>query len=77
MSDPSSWPVPTTVIYPAYCYKNFSVPPFTIGCTTQLILSLLALFNVPPLTYLLYQTLKRNGRKKPLKPIALLAMLLS
>lgn len=54
MSDSTSWPVPKTIFYPYYCYNNFSVPPFTIGCTTQLIVTLLAILNLPPLAYIFY-----------------------
>ena len=54
----SDYPDPQTVIYPAYCYSNFSKSIFSIGCTTQLLLCLSALTTALVVAYFLFRLYK-------------------
>lgn len=59
----SDYPTAHTVIYPAYCYPNFNKAIFSIGCTTQLLLSLLALLTTITLSCFLFRLRKTNQQQ--------------
>ena len=70
----SSYPEPNTIIYPVYCYSNFSKQIFSIGCTSQLLISLLALLTCIPIVVVLRRLLAKK-RKQRLKIISFSLML--
>lgn len=70
----SSYPVATTSIYPVYCYSNPDFP-FTVGCTNQLLIVILACLNLLPLSFLLLVQAKKHQAKKPVKLVTLCLMI--
>lgn len=57
-----SYPVAYTAVYPVYCYKNFSHDIFSIGCTSQLILSLSAIATCVPICIILKRLIQQSPR---------------
>ncbi len=60
----SSYPVPNTIIYPVYCYSNFSKQIFSIGCTSQLLISLFALLTCIPIAVVLRRLLAKKKKQR-------------
>lgn len=74
MSTQSCYPPANTVIYPVYCYNYNTTDCFTIGCTNQLLICIIALGNLGPLGYILANHIKKNKTKKLIKLLVLLCM---
>lgn len=70
----SDFPKAHTVIYPVYCYNNYIPGVFSVGCTSQLLICIIALVNLGPLGYILANHIKKNKTKKLIKLLVLLCM---
>ena len=62
----TSYPIPHTTIYPIYCYSNFSKDIFSIGCTTQLLVCLIALAVSIPIIVLIIKIDRKDKAKRRL-----------
>ena len=74
-----SYPIPNSSIYPVYCFANSDSFTFKIACSTQLIFSLVALFNIIPISIVLVIEIRiqqQMGWRLPTKFAVLLLMVL-
>lgn len=60
----TSYPIPHTHIYPVYCYENFTRSIWSIGCTSQLIISTTALLTCIPLVIVLKRLFAKKKKQK-------------
>ena len=69
-----TFPESDTPFYPVYCYQNSECVGSKIGCTTQLLISILPILNCIPLGYLIWKEIAIQSQIKWGKPTKFIAL---